>query len=97
VQDSTLFLLLQERNADIWKRKVDWIAQQGGMALVNVHPDYLTFSGQQSSSREFPLARYEDLLTYVKRRYAGVYWNALARDLARWFRSQRESVSRLAL
>jgi hypothetical protein len=97
VQDSTLFLLLQESNADIWKRKVDWIAQQGGMALLNVHPDYLTFNDQPSSSREFPLARYEDLLTYVKRRYAGVYWNVVPRDLGRWFRSQRESISQPAL
>jgi hypothetical protein len=97
VQDSTLFLLLQERTADIWKRKVDWIAQRGGMALVNVHPDYLSVNEQPSSAQEFPLARYVDLLTYIRRRYAGVYWNSLPRDLARWFRSQRASVSRLAL
>jgi hypothetical protein len=97
VQDSTLFPLLQERTADIWKRKVDWVAQRGGMALVNVHPDYLTVNEQPSSAREFPLARYIDLLTYVKQRYAGVYWNLLPRDLARWFRSRQASVSRLAL
>jgi hypothetical protein len=93
VQDSTLFLLLREGTADIWKRKVDWIAQQGGMALLNVHPDYLTFDGEPSSSRQFLLARYVDLLTYVKRRYADAYWNAIPRDLACWFRSQRECVS----
>lgn len=96
VQDSTLFLLLQESTADTWKHKVDWIAQQGGMVLVNVHPDYITFDGEQTSSRQFPLALYVDLLTYVQRRYAGAYWNVVPRDLARWFRSQRESVSRIA-
>src|ERR1017187_5425784 len=38
-QDSTLFLLLEERHPDIWFQKLDWIARHGGMALVNVHPD----------------------------------------------------------
>ena len=48
VQDSTLFLLLQETTFDIWKRKLDWVARHGGMALVNVHPDYITFEGNHS-------------------------------------------------
>ena len=87
VQDSTLFLLLREKTSDVWKRKVDWVAQHGGMALVNVHPDYLTFDGESPSGREFPLARYIDLLNYVKQRYAGRYWNVVPRDLARWFRA----------
>ena len=42
-QDSTLFLLLKESSPEIWKRKLDWIVECGGMALVNVHPDYLNF------------------------------------------------------
>jgi hypothetical protein len=36
-QDSTLFLLLGERHPDIWFQKLDWVARNGGMALVNVH------------------------------------------------------------
>ena len=35
-QDSTLFLVLREKTIEIWKRKLDWIAEHGGMALVNV-------------------------------------------------------------
>ena len=85
-QDSTLFLFLQQPTADIWKRKLDWIAEQEGMALVNVHPDYIAFNGSPSSS-EFPLERFRDLLTYVKHRYADIFWNVVPRDLARWFRS----------
>jgi hypothetical protein len=90
-QDSTLFLLLQEETADIWKRKLDWVAQHGGMALVNVHPDYLNFDEQVPSPREFPIARYVDLLTYVRDRYAGMYWNVVPRELARWFKSEIQS------
>src|SRR5437773_1802555 len=44
-QDFTLFLLLREQTANIWLQKLDWIARHGGMALVNVHPDYLIFDG----------------------------------------------------
>ena len=42
-QDSTMFLVLQEKSTDIWKQKLDWLVQRGGMALVNVHPDYVGF------------------------------------------------------
>jgi hypothetical protein len=40
-QDSTIFLLLQERSIDLWKRKADWIIRQGGMILLDTHPDYM--------------------------------------------------------
>jgi hypothetical protein len=42
-QDSTLFVLLREETPEIWLRKLDWIAEHGGMALVDVHPDYMDF------------------------------------------------------
>jgi hypothetical protein len=32
-QDFTLFVLMKERNIDIWKKKIDWIIEKGGMAL----------------------------------------------------------------
>jgi hypothetical protein len=88
VQDSTLFILLQEQTADIWKRKLDWIVQRGGMALVNVHPDYVAFNQEPASGWKFPVARYSELLSYVEQRYRGQYWNVVPKNLARWFRSQ---------
>jgi hypothetical protein len=87
-QDSTLFILLQEPTADVWKRKLDWVAQKGGMALLNVHPDYLAFDGEPPSVRRFPVTLYLDLLRHVSRRYPDQYWNAVPRELARWFRSR---------
>jgi hypothetical protein len=81
-QDSTLFLLLQESSPEIWMRKLDWIAQHGGMALVNVHPDYLRFDGEAKSPKTSPIAFYTDFLKYVHERYAGAYWNALPREVA---------------
>jgi hypothetical protein len=47
VQDFNLFKILREPNIDIWKRKLDWIAERGGMALINTHPDYMGFEGKQ--------------------------------------------------
>lgn len=81
-QDSTLFLLLQEKSPDIWKRKLDWIAAHGGMALINVHPDYIRFDGQPVSARTFPASHYIEFLEYVRDRYAGQYWQPVAGELA---------------
>lgn len=84
-QDSTLFLLLGERTSDVWLRKLDWIARHGGMALVDVHPDYLSFDNQ-SGSRVYPATKYAELLGYLGKRYEGQFWNVTPSELARWYR-----------
>jgi glycosyltransferase involved in cell wall biosynthesis len=83
-QDSTLFLVLREKGPTIWLKKLDWLARQGGMALVNVHPDYLAF-GNDRSMRSFPVAHYRELLQHVARRHAGSYWHALPREISAWY------------
>ena len=80
-QDSTVFLLLRERHPDIWFQKLDWIARHGGMALLNVHPDYACFDNSAGRG-EFPVSRYTDLLNYVRARYPGKFWQALPREVA---------------
>lgn len=85
-QDSTLFLLLGETSPAIWLKKLDWIAEKGGMALINVHPDYLRFPGEPATSRTYPVEYYESFLKHLAERYAGAYWNVLPRDLAAWHR-----------
>lgn len=82
VQDSTLFLFLQEKSIALWKQKLDWIAQHGGMVLVNVHPDYVKFAAGDGSAFEFPAARYAELLEYVRTKYKGKFWHALPREVA---------------
>lgn len=84
-QDSTLFLLLEERGIDIWKRKLDWIAERGGLASLNVHPDYICFSGAVQPN-EYPVSLYTEFLEYVRSRYAGQYWHALPREVADYSR-----------
>lgn len=82
-QDSTLFLVLGETSIDIWTRKLDWVAAHGGMALVNVHPDYMNFEGRRTSS-EYPADLYRRLLACAAGRYGQDAWFALPRDVARY-------------
>ena len=81
-QDSTLFLLLQESTIDVWKRKLDWIAEHGGMAMLNVHPDYIDFSGAGQPGVSYPIRLYAEFLNELKQRWAGGYWQALPREVA---------------
>jgi hypothetical protein len=83
-QDSTLFVLLQEKTPEIWMRKLDWIAQHGGMALVDVHPDYLCFDDAMARPREYPVTHYKSFLDYVSRQYDGAFWNTTPREVARF-------------
>ncbi len=87
VQDFTLFAVLREKNIDIWKRKLDWLAAHGGMALLNTHPDYMCFEGSERGRDEFPITYYEDFLRYVREKYDGAFWSALPRDVARFYRA----------
>ena len=81
-QDSTLFLLLQERQPDIWIKKFDWIAEHGGMVLLNTHPDYMGMNGQKNALGEYPVRFYKQFLDYVRANYAGLYWHALPMEVA---------------
>ncbi len=103
VQDFTLFVILRERTIDIWKQKLDWIVERGGMVLLNTHPDYMCFSRDQQRD-EFPVAYYEELLAYVRDKYRGQFWSALPREVARYYcaalpmssRNTRKKISMLA-
>lgn len=85
-QDFTLFLLLKEKSIDVWKRKLRWIVEKGGMALVNTHPDYMRFDHAKTSSIEYPARHYEDFLSHILSEYEGQYWHVLPREMARFWR-----------
>jgi len=73
-QDHTLIETLGETSPRLWLEKLDFLAAHHGMALVNVHPDYVCRNGR--------LSMYEEFLEEVTHR-AG-YWHALPRDVASW-------------
>ena len=83
-QDFLLFILMQEESIAIWKRKLDWIADQGGMVLLDTHPDYMSFD-KKPNHEEYPAKHYEAFLEYIKANYEGQYWHVLPRDMARFW------------
>lgn len=87
-QDFTLFVIMGEDGPAIWKKKLDWIAARGGMALLIAHPDYMYFNGGRRRLDEYPAAYFEQFLAYVRDRYEGQYWQALPREVARFWREQ---------
>jgi hypothetical protein len=80
-QDFTLYILLQEKGIDLWKRKLDWIVERGGMALLNVHPDYVCLEGTPGRS-EYPVKYYVEFLEYARSKYSDVWWQALPVQVA---------------
>ena len=84
-QDFTLFILMKEKNIHIWKKKLDWIAQKGGMALFNSHPDYMNFNEQKNGNEEYAAEFYIEFLEYIKQRYKDQYWHALPKDIAHFW------------
>lgn len=86
-QDFTLFILLGLKDIDIWKQKLEWVSDNGGMALLNTHPDYMCWDGKKSSGEEYPAQYYRELLEHVLSRYSGRYWHALPREVSSYFAS----------
>ena len=85
-QDFTLFVLMHEQAPDIWKRKLDWIVERGGMVLLNTHPDYMCMNGDACGREQYPVAIYEAFLAYLNERYGGQFWHALPREVASFCR-----------
>ena len=84
-QDHLLFIINKETNVNIWKHKLEWIVDHGGMALLNVHPDYINFENKKCSIEEYPAGFYENFLRYIKNKYADQYWHVLPKEMARYW------------
>ena len=87
-QDSTLFLLLRQSSINTWIEKLEWVAQQGGLALVNVHPDYLNFDGAVHA-HEYGAHLYRSFLEHVSKKYQQDAWFALPKDVAAYIHSAK--------
>jgi len=85
-QDFTLYVILKYDNIELWKTKLDWIAEKGGMILLNTHPDYMAFGDGRSGREQYPAQFYRSLLEFVREKYAGSFWHALPRDVAEFWR-----------
>jgi peptidoglycan/xylan/chitin deacetylase (PgdA/CDA1 family) len=82
-QDCTLVTVMGERTPRVWLKKVGFIARHCGMALVNVHPDYL----QDGAAWDI----YVEFLQAMKGQSG--YWHALPREVAGWWRARAETAA----
>lgn len=81
IQDHTYLEVFNHRTPDVWLEKVDFLRRHHGMVLLNAHPDYLI-------DREHWRV-YEEFLAAM--REFGDAWNALPREVARWWRARQAS------
>ncbi|MDT3694851.1 MAG: hypothetical protein ROY99_00580 [Ignavibacterium sp.] len=88
-QDFTLFILMKESSPQMWIDKLNWIANNGGMALVIIHPDYVNFDNEKKTE-EYPVEYYSDFLKYVNENFKGRYWNALPKEVALYYKKMIE-------
>lgn len=91
VQDFTLFILMQKKDVEIWKQKLDWIARRGGVVLFITHPDYMDFNNEKKSQNHYPSEYYKDILCYLKDKYHDQYWHVLPNELARYWKENYRS------
>ena len=85
-QDHLLFIILKEKDINIWKKKLAWIVDKGGMALLNTHPDYMNFGGTEIKREEYPVEFYIKFLEHVKEEYRDQYWHVSPKELAQFWR-----------
>lgn len=93
VQDFSLFVILREKSPELWKKKLDWIAEHGGMALIDTHPDYMIFRGDKKESHCYPIEYYREFLEYVATKYAGRFWQPLPREMATYVNGMIKATS----
>jgi hypothetical protein len=80
-QDHTLFVILGEQDETAWVEKATFLRSQGGMAMLDTHPDYLIDERIFSAYARF-LQRFSDDATA---------WHALPREVSAWWRRRAES------
>lgn len=80
-QDHTLFVILERRDAAVWKEKVEHIRGIGGMALALTHPDYAVDARVVDAYEEL-MAAYDSDPTV---------WHALPREVSAWWRRRADS------
>lgn len=91
-QDCTLFSEMRQKDIQIWVKKLDWIAERGGMALLITHPDYMDFGNSPRGCAEYPVRFYEEFLHYIKSRYEGQYWQVLPREMAAFWSDRQKGL-----
>jgi hypothetical protein len=80
-QDHTLFTILRVEDEQPWLSKAAFLREQGGMALLITHPDYMLEQ------------RYLDVYARLLDGLSGdeTLWRALPREVSAWWRRRADS------
>ncbi len=81
-QDHTLFVTLNQHSTDVWRDKLKLIRRLRGMALILVHPDYLTTANHWELYRA---------LLELLRSPDDDAWHCLPHQAAAWWRQRDQS------
>ena len=87
-QDFTLFILLKDYDFEIWRRKLDWLANQWGMVLLNTHPDYMNFDKEHNGYDQYHANLYNNFLKWINISYPQQYWHALPKEISNFWKSK---------
>jgi hypothetical protein len=82
LQDYTLVNVLQESSPKVWLDKVAFLKQYNGLALVNVHPDYLLAKNSWDIYTEF-LGSMQQMRSQ--------FWHDLPCNIARWWKQRSQA------
>jgi hypothetical protein len=91
-QDFLLFVLMKNRDIDVWKKKVDWIIENNGMVLINTHPDYMNMKNEYTYN-EYPVRNYIQLLEYIVSKYSGHFSNLLPKELSAYMNKKELQIN----
>jgi peptidoglycan/xylan/chitin deacetylase (PgdA/CDA1 family) len=87
-QDFTVFIVLKQKDITIWEKKLEWIVEHGGMALLNTHPDYMAFNGKKPRYDEYDIGQYVTFLDVLQTKYRDSFWNPLPADMAKYVKKE---------
>lgn len=88
-QDFTLFVIKGDNDCTIWKEKLKWIAEKGGMATVIVHPDYINFNKKEKKRfDQYQNNLYSEFLNHINEMYEGQFYNPLPCELAAYIKAE---------
>lgn len=59
------------------------------LRILITHPDYMNYKKGKGAIEEYPMEFYEEFLEYVKCKYEGRYWNALPKEISRFWKENR--------
>jgi hypothetical protein len=85
-QDFTVFIIMKNDDLSIWYNKLDWLVRQGGMVLLNTHPDYMCFDYKYKRYDEYHVKQYQLFLEYINKTYPQQYWNALPKEISKFWK-----------